>query len=145
MSLRRVARLVLLTLAAALAALPAASAAPRITHGAKAPDDVYTSHLQPLVALISLDAKSQYDGQFCAGTLIDDTHVLTAGHCIVEDGNVRTRISPSSVAVLAGARTLSISTLYRANLVPVTDIFVNPNFNIRTMRWDAAVLRLARP
>jgi secreted trypsin-like serine protease len=145
MSFRRVARLALFLLVVALAAVPVAAAAPRITNGAKAPDALYDSHLRPLVALISLDATSQYDGQFCAGTLIDDTHVLTAGHCIVEDGNLRTRISPSSVAVLAGARTLSISTLDRANLVPVTAIFVNPYFNIRTMRWDAAVLRLARP
>jgi secreted trypsin-like serine protease len=142
---RRVVHRLLLLVTVALSAVPAASAAPRITNGAKAPDAVYESRLKPLVALIALDAHSQYDGQFCAGTLIDDTHVLTAGHCIVEDGSLRTRISPSSVAVLAGDRSLSMTSLDRTNLVPVTAIFVNPNFNIRTMRWDAAVLRLARP
>ncbi|MCW2920581.1 MAG: trypsin domain lipoprotein [Thermoleophilia bacterium] len=141
--------LLVLSLACACAvalALPTASlAAGRITGGAKAPDAQYQSHLRSLVALVSLDEPSQYDGQFCAGTLIDELHVLTAGHCLVDDGDLRTRISPTSFAVLAGTPNLSKTSLRRSELVPVQSMFINPNFNVRTMRWDVAVLRLTRP
>lgn len=141
-----VALLLVLSFVVACAALPASSgAAGRITGGTKAPDAQYQSHLRSLVALVRLDERSQYDGQFCAGTLIDELHVLTAGHCIVDDGDLRTRISPTSFSVLAGTPNLSERSLNRSELVPVQSIFVNPNFNVRTMRWDVAVLRLARP
>jgi secreted trypsin-like serine protease len=133
---------ILLTAAAAPSSAPASG---RITNGSDVADGQYQSQLRPLVALVSLDADSQWDGQFCAGTLIDPTHVLTAGHCIVEDEDFRARIAPSSVGVLAGHKDLSDTAMDRASLVPVNSIFVNPNFNIRTMRWDAAILRLGAP
>ncbi len=133
-------------LAIAVLALPAsASAAGRITNGTKVPGSLYQSHLRSIVALVNYDARSQYEGQFCAGTLIDERHVLTAGHCLVEDGNLRTRVSPTSFGVLAGTPVLNRNGIGRASLVPVEAMFVNPNFNVRTMRWDIAVLRLARP
>jgi len=135
-------------LAIVLAAFPASASAGvtgKITGGTKAPDAQYQSHLRSTVALVSLDARNQYDGQFCAGTLIDELHVVTAGHCLVDDGDVRTRIAPSSFAVLPGTATLNERSLNRSQLVPVAAMFVNPNFNVRTMRWDVAVLRLARP
>jgi secreted trypsin-like serine protease len=131
---------------AVLVALPSTSlAAGRITGGTKAPAAQYQSHLRSLVALVRVSERTQYDGQFCAGTLIDELHVLTAGHCLVDDGNLRTRIAPSSFAVLAGTPNLNQSSLRRADLVPVQAMFINPNFNVRTMRWDVAVLRLSRP
>jgi secreted trypsin-like serine protease len=129
------------------AAAPAsAPAAGKVTNGTDVSDGLYASHLRPLVALIYASADDQWDGQFCAGTLIDETHVLTAGHCIVDDeGGLRKRQAPSSILVFAGSKRLNTSTMDRTNLVPVTSIFVHPNFNIRTMRWDSAILRLGRP
>ncbi len=130
----------------ALLALPSSSAAAgRITGGTKAPAAQYESHLRSLVAIVSVSARSQYDGQFCAGTLVDELHVITAGHCLVDDGNLRTRLAPTSFAVLAGTPNLNRSSLLRSELVPVKAMFINPNFNVRTLRWDVAVLRLARP
>lgn len=143
---RATSALLIFLITAVVLAIPAsASAAGRITGGEKAPAAQYETHLRSLVALVNLAERSQYDGQFCAGTLIDELHVLTAGHCIVDDDSLRTRIAPSSFAVLAGTPNLNRGSLDRANLVPVQAIFVNPNFNIRTMRWDIAVLRLSRP
>ncbi len=138
--------LLVVSLIAALALAPtSATASGRITGGTKAPAAQYQSHLRSLVALVNVAERSQWDGQFCAGTLIDELHVLTAGHCLVDDGNLRTRLAPTSFAVLAGTPNLSQTSLKRAELVPVQAMFINPNFNVRTMRWDIAVLRLARP
>lgn len=143
---RRVVAAIVLSLAVLVAALPSsAPATERITSGTKVEDAQYQSHYRGLVALVYADATNQYDGQFCAGTLIDELHVLTAGHCIVEDGDLRTRMAPSAMLVLAGTPNLNEDAMDRANLVPVSTIFVNQFFNIRTMRYDAAVLRLSRP
>lgn len=136
----------IVSLLLAVLAMPSSSlAAGRITGGTKAPAAQYQSHLRSLVALVNVAERSQYDGQFCAGTLIDELHVVTAGHCLVDDGNLRTRMAPTSFAVLAGTPNLDRSSLRRSELVPVQAMFINPNFNVRTMRWDVAVLRLTRP
>jgi secreted trypsin-like serine protease len=145
----RAALILAITIAAVVLAA-SATAAPRdassrIIGGAKPGDATYASQLASTVALVSMDAPSQYDGQFCGGTLIDELHVLTAAHCVVENDPYSFRVAPSSLRVLAGTRNLDERALKPANMVPVTTIFVNPNFNLNTFRYDAAVLRLARP
>ncbi len=135
----------LVTTTMLLAATAASAADPRIIGGSKPSDELYAAQLRSTVAIINLDAPSQYDGQFCGGTLIDEQHVLTAAHCIVDNEPYTFRTAPSSIGVLAGARELNRRGLVRTTLVPVTTIFVHPFFNLNTFRWDAAVLRLARP
>ncbi|MCB0880083.1 MAG: trypsin-like serine protease [Thermoleophilia bacterium] len=140
--------MVIATATATAGTTSSTSAAPvtaRIVGGGKPDDATYSSMLRSTVAIISMNAPSQYDGQFCGGTLIDDTHVLTAGHCIVENDPYTYRSAPSSMRVLVGSRTLNDGSLNPSQLIPVQTIFVHPFFNLDTFRYDAAVLRLSRP
>lgn len=117
----------------------------RIIGGMQPTDEVYANELASTVALIGMRPSNQYDGQFCGGTLIDARHVLTAAHCVVENDPYSFRLAPSSFRVLVGTRELDRRKLASEQLIPVSTVFVNPNFNLTTFRFDAAVIRLERP
>ena len=128
-----------------LASAPATWAAPKVTAGTKATDAEWSSTLWSTVAIVELGARDEFNGQTCAGTLIDDDHVLTAAHCVAHADPVPYRDAAPSLAVKPGFADLWDKGLDRTALIRVSGIFVNPNFNPKTMRWDVAVLRLARP
>ncbi len=147
MPFHRRAALACLVFVVALLAAASASATPsaRIIGGERPSSSVYSSQLRSTVAIISRDASSPYWGQSCGGTLIDELHVLTAAHCVVQNEPFKYRSAPSSIGVLAGRRGLSRQSSAMSELVPAQTIFVHPYFNLNTMRYDAAVLRLSRP
>jgi trypsin len=70
--------------------------------------------------------------QFCGGTIVAPTKVLTAAHC-TEDS------SPSDIRVVAGRTTLSAGGGTTAN---VTDIWIHPDWNSSALTNDASVLTL---
>lgn len=130
---------VLMTGAAVAAPVQASTLSPRVINGTTAgPAD-----MPYLVALIDTTRMSQlgtYQAQFCGGTLVTPTKVVTAAHCVV-DQSTHQQASPADVYVLSGQSLKSPST----PPVPVASIVVHPDYDIDMSSSDIAVLTLAAP
>lgn len=111
----------------------------RIVGGSQAPAGAWPSQ----VALITSSVGSNYDGQFCGGTLISRSWVLTAGHCLYRPTSPTTlrRIAASEVDVLVGTQRLSSG----GTRLEVAEIRVRPDYDPFDDPNDLALLRLDRP
>ncbi len=76
---------------------------------------------------------------FCGGSLIDASHVLTAAHCVVDNGAA---VSAADVRVIVGRTVLSSN---KGQERRASRVAVHPRFNGDTFAYDAAVLELNRP
>ncbi|MFC1434654.1 serine protease [Streptacidiphilus sp. N1-3] len=142
---RRGGRRALLVLLAALPAavvlpLPASASGPqlRIIGGSSAD----TGQEPWMVALASRsvygDSRS---GQFCGGTLVTPTKVVTAAHCLYDESTMRPANRPD-LKVIVGRTDLSGSD---GDEVPVSGVWIDPDYSMRNNTWDVAVLTLAEP
>ena len=115
--------------ATALATATLFTPASAIIGGTAAPEGAY-----PFMAAMVDDT----DFQFCGGSVIAASYVLTAAHCV--EGINATK---EKVYVVTGRTDLSNTA--QGQKIRISSISIHPDYDPGTMAYDAAVLRLATP
>jgi secreted trypsin-like serine protease len=121
-------------LGAAMLAVPGAARGatqPRVVDGAPASISQW-----PFIAALVTHGVDAVDGQFCGGSVIAPTVVLTAAHCVEGSG-------PGDIDVVTGLARLNDDGAGQRIAVVATS--VDPGYDPNTQRHDAALLVLAQP
>jgi len=95
------------------------------------------------VALVVAGAPVSTDTQFCGGSLVMDTWVLTAAHCVhmEDDDGSYYDVEPGQFEVLVGSNQLAPGS---GDVVPVEAIFKHPSYIGYVFDYDIALIKLAR-
>ncbi len=84
---------------------------------------------------------SNYQAQFCGGSIISSWEIVTAAHCLF-DPSSDWNVHPNQLGIVHGTATLS--TTSKVSLA-VASISIHPSWNWNTFDNDVAVVRLAEP
>jgi secreted trypsin-like serine protease len=90
------------------------------------------------VSLILAEAKKgeEFSYHFCGGSLISDTWVLTAGHCVTSEGEI---VDPKGINVYLGSTDFK-----NGDRIAVTSVYRHPQYNVDFTDNDVALLKLER-
>jgi len=112
---------------------PESTVAPQVVGGTEASPGAWPW----MVALVHHNDSNLYNGQFCGGSLIGESWVLTAAHCVYDQ-------SPAAIDVVAGIHNLTYpEDGYQR--IAVASITLHPGFTGGRLINDIALLRLAHP
>jgi secreted trypsin-like serine protease len=127
-----------LALALACASAARADVRPRIVHGS---DAAITDYPFQVALFLPTSSGTPFDTQYCGGVIVDQTHVITAAHCLYDLTVANQVADPADIKVLAGTDTLSSG----GTQFTVAQTSFDPQYDPSINDFDLGIITVADP